>query len=198
MHNYDDEYFFIVKDECNTRLPSLKADNTTTARGHTRAFRLTDRAPLIFRNGWKDEFQECRIKEEVADILFDGADFMVCEHIRDRLLPMSLPELTLHPSVYIDDSGAWHEDFWFLTFHSRLDCWDRERSRYLPGTSGKFIVLDYVLDRRVLDGTPLRQRLLFQMGGTLESRVLCHASLAPIFRQNGQSGAALISVRDYV
>jgi hypothetical protein len=196
MSSYDDDYFFILKDD-NPRLPSLKPDTNTAERRYDVEPPAMGSAPLIFSNAWKDENLRDGLKDDVADILFEGANFMVRDHIRERLLAADLPGLTIHPAIYIDDAGNWHEDFWFLTFHRELDCWDRDQSNFMPGTSSRAMVFDYSLSSTILDAIPLQRRLLFQMGGTLESRVLCHQSLAAIFRQNGGSGAVLTAIKDY-
>ncbi|MBB3222023.1 hypothetical protein [Pseudoduganella umbonata] len=197
MSKYNDEYVFILKNEDDLRLPSLKADITTSQRQYDVEPVPTDSSPYVFFNGWREENIRDGSKDHVANILFEGANFMVRDHIRELLLQRELPGLTMHPSIYLDDAGNRHEGFWFLTFKSELDCWDRDRSTFMPGTSTRDMVFNYSLSAEVLNAIPLQQRLLFQMGGTLESPVLCHRSLAAIFRQNGDSGAMLKAVRDY-
>jgi hypothetical protein len=198
---YDEEYFFILKNDDNARLPTLKADKNTAARNFYYQPIPTGSAPLIFFNGYREEFREDGVADDAVDILFAGANFAVRDPIRERLLTFNIPHITMHPAVYIDDRDTWHEDFWFVAFDRRFDCWDRARSEYDPdpleiGGHKMYSIYQYVLDDRVLDATPLEQRLLFQMGGTDDELVLCHRSLAPIFRQEGASGAVLKPVRD--
>jgi hypothetical protein len=56
---------------------------------------------------------------------------------------------------------------------------------------------EYVFDKNVLDNTPLAQRLLFKMGGTVGAFVFCHESIAGIFRRETPSGARLVLASEY-
>jgi hypothetical protein len=58
-------------------------------------------------------------------------------------------------------------------------------------------VYEYVLNKELLDKTPLEQRLLFKMGGTLEAFVFCHESIAVLFRRGMPNGARLVLASDY-
>jgi len=202
MNKYDDDYFFIRSDDENARLPALTPDINTSERRYAQQPAAPGSAPLIFTNSWKDEFAARRVKDEVADILFEGVNFIVRDHIRERLLPMEIPNLHMHPAVYIDDRGNWHEDFWFLAITNDLDCWDRTTSTYAKrqitiGSETLYSMYTYSLNSELLDRTPLAERLLFQMGGTLDGLVTCHKSLAGVFRGNGTNGARLQAITDY-
>lgn len=64
----------------------------------------------------------------------------------------------MHPSVFIDDRGHWHEDYWFLIFPTQFDCWDREESDYEeePLELGGYLlhsVYTYRLNSDLLDKT---------------------------------------------
>ncbi|WP_229487505.1 type VI secretion system Vgr family protein [Pseudoduganella lutea] len=58
------------------------------------------------------------------------------------------------------------------------------------------MVFAYSLCAAVLEAIPLQQWLLFQLGGTVESHVMCHRSLVPIFRGTSKGGAVLKGVRE--
>jgi hypothetical protein len=202
LNDYDDDYFILARDSDNDRIPFLTPDTSTAQRRFYYEPIPPGSAPLIFYNGYKNEFREGGIKEDIADVLFAGSNFVVRDHIRERLLQYPLPGVTIHPAVYIDDENQWHEDFWFVAFESRFDCWDRVRTDYdrdpMEIAGEEFYSINkYALDEEVLDRTPLENRLLFQMGGTDVDLAFCHKSLAPLFRQNGNSGAAVIALRDY-
>jgi hypothetical protein len=202
MSKYDDEYFFIRSDDDNERLPALTPDTNTNERRYAQQRPAPGSAPLIFTNGWKEEFAARRVKDEVADILFEGVNFIVRDHIRERLLALEIPHLYMHPAVYIDDLGNWHEDFWFVGITKEFDCWDRATSAYAKkqmtiGSETLYSMYTYSLNSDLLDQTPLPERLLFQMGGTLDGRITCHVSLAALFRGNGKNGARLQAIRDY-
>lgn len=202
MTDYDSEYFFILKPD-NDRLPSLVPDTNTEDRQFRFQAQPMGSAPLIFVNGWKEHDKQKRVAGLTPDILFPGADLIVRTPIREKLLAYDIPNLSIHPAVYIDDEDKWHEDFWYLTFTEMFDCWDRETSDYdqdePPIRLGGYElhqVYSYNLNKELLDRTPLQDRLLFKMGGTLDGYVVCHKSLCSIFRA-GAGGAELQSVADY-
>ena len=202
MSDFTKEYFFIRRDEKNKRLPILKADKDTGERRYYYQPVPIGSAPFIFFNGFKEEFKRSGIHDQVADVLFAGAQFIVRDSIREKLLALEIPGLRIHPAVYIDDSNNRHEDFWFVGFQDEFDCWDRQRSVYDPdpleiGDEKMYSVYTYVFDDNLLARTPLQQKLLFKMGSTDDKWIVCHQSIAGLFRQSGQSGVALIPVGEY-
>jgi len=91
-----------------------------------------------------------------------------------------------------------------MTFAERFDCWDRDNSNYEKesppirlGGFELFLVYDYSFNSELLDKLPLEQRLLFKMGGTIDGYIVCHESLAHLFRQGDKSGAELTLISDY-
>ncbi|MTV40782.1 hypothetical protein [Duganella radicis] len=203
MHNYDHEYFFVQKMD-DDRLPSLTPDKNTVARHYSFEPQPNGSAPFVFFDGGSDYARKLGIvpRKDIPDILFDGADLVVRNHIRDALVALNLPGLHIHPAVFIDAYKNWHEDYWFLAFPECLDCWDRELSYFEqePIRLGGFAlhsVYTYVLDANVLDKTPLSQRMLFKMGGTQDPYIVCHEKIAAIFRGNGPSGAKLVNIPDH-
>ena len=107
--------------------------------------------------------------------------------------------------LYIHDDGKWHENLWFMTITERLDCWDRNNSNYdqddPPIRLGGFeldLVYKYSLNEELLDKIPLEQRLLFQMGGSIDAFFVCHQKLLGLFLHGGlKSGVKLTSIADY-
>jgi hypothetical protein len=202
MKNYNQEYYFIEKDESNERLPSLLPDRNTQDRRFRHENEQPGSPPLVFSNGWKHENLKNRTKDVIADILFDGSNFMVKGYIRERLLNYDISNLNIHPAIYIDDRDTWHEDYWYLTFTRLIDCWDRATSTYNPkpmniADETLFGVYTYGLDTGILESLPLSDRLLFKMGGTVRGMVVCHKSLRGLFRGGGLSGAMLTAISDY-
>jgi hypothetical protein len=202
MTKFDHDYFFIRSDAANNRLPFLKADLNTQERHHDFQPQPMGSAPLVFVNGMKEDFRERRVKADVTDILFNGSNFMVRDHMREQLLQFDIPNLHIHPAIYIDDSDDWHEDYWFLTFSTLFDCWDRTASDYDDdpveiGDAKMYSVYEYSLNSELLDSIPLKDRLLFKMGGTIQGMVVCHKSIAGIFRSGQNTGARLQLISDY-
>jgi hypothetical protein len=202
MSKYDQEYFFIRSDESRERLPYLRPDTNTNERRFRSRAPAMGSSPLIFTNALKDDFRKSKVKAEIADILFESSNFLVRDHIREALLRYDIPGMFMHPSVYVDDDDEWHEDYWFVGFTTRFDCWDRAASTYSSppleiGDKEFYDMYTYSLNTQLLDATPLHQRLLFQMGATQDAMVVCHKDIAGLFRQNGRSGAMLQGIKDY-
>ncbi|WP_145648832.1 hypothetical protein [Pseudoduganella lurida] len=200
MKNFDEDYFFIME-ELNESLPSLTATEETVERNYSFQPPPPGSSPFFFFNGAR-EFKERRgipPTTQMPNILFNGTNLVIRTHLRDALLAMEIPGLFMHPSVYIDEKDHWHEDFWFLIFPKRFDCWDRKKSDYNPdpirlGGFNLHSIYAYSLDKEKLNDTPLNQRLLFKMGETQEAYTLCHKSLAHIFRD---SGTRLITIAGF-
>lgn len=202
---YENEYFFICRPKESPQLPALKPDKNTEQR-HFRFEALPlGQAPLKFYNSWKEENRAEGVRTITPDILFDGANLMVHDKIRERLLDIETPKLHIYPSIYVDDDDRWHEDFWYLTFTERFDCWDRRTSNY--GQDGPpvrlggfeyFQVYNYSFNSDLMKNTPLEQRLIFEMGGTLDPYVTVHESIiGKVFGSPGANGADYIRVSDY-
>lgn len=202
MSNYDHEYYFIRADDDNDQLPYLRPDTNTNVRSFRNKPQPAGSAPLIFTNALKQDFRAAGTTDDATDILFESSNFVLRGHIRDRLLQFKIPDMHIHPSVYIGDRDHWHEDYWFLGFARRFDCWDRNKSTYTEepleiGDSAFFDMHTYSLNSKLLDETPLSNRLLFQIGATQDAMIVCHESIAEIFRGNGKSGAMLQGIADY-
>jgi hypothetical protein len=202
--DYDNEYFFISKPDADKTLPLLEPDKNTENINFDFEVLPVRSPPLVFHNGWKHEYKQRGITATCPDILFAGADLVVRSTIRDKLLALDLPNIHFQPTVYIDDRDKWHEDFWYLTFPERLDCWDRDASDYEQdvepirlGGFELYQVYAYTLNGPLMDSIPQQKRLLFKMGGTTSADILCHASLLSIFSGTGHSGAQLTPVKQF-
>ncbi len=204
MSKYDSEYFFIRKPKNNAALPFLSPDNDTADRNFRFEPQLAGAAPLIFNNTWVGENKKNGTKSVVVDVMFEGDDLVVHARIRDKLLLLNIPEVYIHRAIYIDDIGNRHEDFWYLTFPNRLDCWDRDYSDYErddpPVRLGGFEmyqIYEYSFDSEVLDKLELKDRLLFKMGGSLDGFIVCHVSIASIFSGGPVGTVELTQISEY-
>lgn len=201
MSVYEQQYY-ILRAAKGDHVPFLGPDETTADRNFSFESQPLGSAPLIFRNTEKQKNLAEGVKDAVTAILFHGTNPVVRTSIRDALLALDIPNMFLHPAVYIDDRDQWHEDYWYVTFTALFDCWDRElsdKSTSFLETNGqkRYDVYEYVFDKNVLDNTPLAQRLLFKMGGTVGAFVFCHESIAGIFRRETPSGARLVLASEY-
>lgn len=201
MTDYDSEYFFILKPKQSPKIPFLVPDQNTSGRRFRFEAQPMGSAPLVFTNANKDENKTAGIVAETPDVLFSGMSVLVRTPIRDKLLLADIPYLSMHPSIYIDDSDKWHEDYWFLTFTQEFDCWDREKSEFddepmKAGNAELFQVYSYRMNADLLAKTPLEERLLFKMGGDVHGYICCHKSLRGTFSAGGKSGAHFESLSD--
>lgn len=203
MQNYDDDYYFIRKDDDDC-LPSLTATEETVERGYTYQPQPAGSAPLVFFNGAKEHDRRMGIKPitDVPDILFNGSFLVVRAHIRNELIRLDVPSLHTHPAIFFGDDDQLHQDYWFLAFSERFDCWDRERSEYEGealelGGFKLHSVYTYSLNSELLDSVPLANRLFFQMGGTQDAFMVCHRTVARLFGSNTGNGVRLQLIKDY-
>jgi len=203
MKKYDQQYYFIDRAE-NDSLPDLGPDLNTEDRKFRYERQPVGSPPLVFENsGYEfDKKRGIPSLKHLPDILFDGSNLVVRSYIREKLLNYDIPNLHMHPTVYIHDDGKWHEDYWYMTFTEQFDCWDRQHSTYElePLEMGGFklhSVYTYSLNEELLDKTPLEQRLLFKMGGTQDGYIVCHQKLLGLFPSGSKSGAKFTTIADY-
>jgi len=208
MNKYNNEYFFLVQPRDDDKdvdvLPFLTPDETTAKLPYQYAVMPVGSKPLVFVNGEKEANARYGVSviQTPPPVLFAGNHPVVNGQIRERLLRLDLPNVALQPTVFIDDWGKWHEDYWYLTFLDRLDCWSRIDSDYEqsepPLELGGFElhqVYKFSLDDKVLDQVERQRRLLFQMGGTQEGFAVAHQSVAAMF--GGVAGVQVLRVQDY-
>jgi hypothetical protein len=205
MNNYDNEYYLLGKLKRRDDIPSLSADDRTSTRDYNHTRQDPSSPPLVFVNGAM-EYNAKRGVQSIPtppEILFDGSNMLVKLDVKEALLALKIPYLCMHPATYIHDDGKRYEDYWYVAFTDRFDCWDRKRSDYdrdseplRIGGSVLEEVYSYRLDVEALEKKPLRERLFFQMGGSTAAPLVCHESLYPIFHGTDGKGARLTLVAD--
>ncbi|MCC7601128.1 hypothetical protein IGS61_26815 [Janthinobacterium sp. FW305-129] len=204
MGKFDKEYYFIVSSG-NDANPMLTPDENTEGRAFRYEAQLIGSPPLVFFNGSFEYQRKNKIPSMKISscILLSGSNLVIPGSIRDVLLELEIPNLHMHPVAYKHDDKKWYEDYWFMAFSERFDCWDRKFSHYdqeaPPIELGGFVleqVYSYSLNDELLEKTPLRNRLLFQMGGDLSAFFVCHKSLLKLFN-GSQESIHLISIGDF-
>lgn len=206
MTSFDQDYFIIRKVRRRDEVPSLSADDTTVSRAHNYSRQDPTSPPFTFVNGAR-EYNEKRGVKSVAvlpEILFEGSNMLVKHDVKETLDTFGIPNLCMHPAIYIHDDGTRYDDFWYIAFDERFDCWDRANSEYdrdsAPVRLGGFeleAVYHYSLDVALLSATPLHRRLLFQMGGVIDAHLVCHRSLTTLFLAANGKGVELKPIAEF-
>lgn len=204
MTDHSNDYFFLRR-PADEGLPYPQPDEETAKLNFMFEVMPLGSRPLSFFNGMADMQKERRVRmyKGAPELMFVGSDLLASERVREKLLPRELSNLALQPAVYVDDEGKRHESFWYLTFTRRFDCWDRDRSEYDRddpielGGMQLFNVYSFKLKEKLLDSTPLQERLLFKMGGVNPAPVTVHKSLAGVFRSMGQGVCELQSLANF-
>jgi hypothetical protein len=193
------EYFFILEPE-DERIPFLTPDEDTSAKQYDWEMQPLGAKPLIFYNGAYEIQQRKRIVpiNPPLDILFSGNNLVVVDRIAYRLRDLEIPNFAIQPAIYIDHKDNWHENYWFLTFTTRFDCWDRESSTYEPEPHDTepplYSMYTYSLNEELLQKIPLADRRLFKMGGTTDGFIVAHKSIVNLFRVKGVD---IVPISDY-
>ncbi len=200
MTDFAQQYFFLSRPR-HEALPYLQPTKETAALNFRFEPVPRDSKPLKFCNGLADS-QKDRVvaaRRSLPEVLFSGTDLVVRSSISERLLKADIPNLVVQASIYIDESNVCHEDYWYLTFTKRFDCWDREKSDYRAkplelGGMALYSVYEYKLNEELLATTALKDRQLFKMGGVNPAPVTVHKSLAGVFRCVPEAALQLVAV----
>jgi len=199
MNAFNKEYY-IIHDSDNERLPFLTPDEDTVAKQYDWEVQPLGAKPLIFYNGCYERQKRLGYIpiDPPPEVLFNGSNLVVVDRIANRLWDLEIQNLAIQPAIYIDHKDNWHENYWFLTFTARFDCWDRQNSTYEPEPSGTepplYELYTYSLNDELIQKTPLAERRLFKMGGTSDGFIVAHKSIADLFRVKGVD---VVPIADY-
>jgi hypothetical protein len=204
MQNYNDQYYVCVSPEGEERI-FPKTNQRTKSADYSYTKQKEGSAPFFFDNAYKEDDLAEGNQWPIPDILVSNKNVLIVDKLYDKLMGIKINGLQLHSAVYIDDNDDWNENYWFLIFYERLDCWDRERSiilkkeRALNGSSTIIPakVEQFYLDGRVLDQIPEEQRLMFTMGGVVNKFVFFHQKIVDIISTNNFTGARFIKVSEF-
>lgn len=204
MTDFDKEYYFLSDDDREGR-PFPRPFHETDEREYWKKPIAPDAPPLAFYNGFK-RFQRKRGAKPVPappDVMFERYNLIVRKPLLDALLVHEPAGIFTHPAWYVHDDKTLHDDFHYLGFRQRFDCWDRNLSDYARkdedagSTDHEPNVLTFRLNAQLLAQTPMNERLLFVMGGCFLPNVVCHESLLPLFLGGEYSGISATRVDDY-
>lgn len=201
MFHANDEYFFI-DGAGNEDLPSLTPNEDTSWRLLRSWQNPEGDAPYVFHNGALDYQMGTGIKpiKKLPEVLIGTDDFFFSDSKFEKFDSLELPGMVAHPCIYIDHDGDWHENMWHVSVVKKIDCWDRNLSKYKPESAEEtpdgtiYRVKRYYLDNKVLELIPIKERLIFRLGGVKYGGTLIHQSLKPFFEGYG---VQFIAVEDY-
>lgn len=203
MTDFDKEYYFLSHGT-DEGTPSPSPFYETDEREYWKKPMAQDSVPLAFFNSGKRYNRKRSIKPMPAppDVMFERDNLIVRKHLRDALLERKVAGIFTHPAWYVHDDKTLHDDYHYIGFHQKFDCWDRDLSEHsgqdedADPTDRELNVWTFRLNAQVLARTPLNQRLLFVMGGCFLPQVVCHESLLPLFLGGENSGIRASRVDD--
>ncbi|WP_233520560.1 imm11 family protein [Flocculibacter collagenilyticus] len=204
MSSYNHDYFIVLNDYHENTIYA-KALKKSADRDYEFEKLTLGQDPLFFENGYKKEAIEKGINLSVTDVLMNGVFPIINTRLRDKIKHIKFKGMQLYPSVYIDDKDQWHEDYWCMNFYETVDCWDKQKSKTEKFTEEQMQnpdylefadIYKYVLDEKVLDGIPLKDRLIFKMDGGVDY-IFIHQSIANILMEDNPTGIKLVKVSDF-
>lgn len=199
MNDLNTEYYFAFRPDDDS-VPILQADENARFRRY-RYSKLSFGAPLMFGNGFRDEFIKRGITEKLGGVLNDSPFYLVETRIRDEIERFSTPGLQLYPAIYVDNAGQYHEDYWFTNFHESVDVMDWDASVYdvIDGESpedDEYLFDKILLDSRKLSAIPEKQRLLLHVENL--GYVIFHQRIVDFVTGHGISGVNFFRVSEFV
>jgi hypothetical protein len=210
MTNFEKEYYILERDS-NDSLPTPSPFHETAAREFREKLLAPDSPPLAFYNiskRWARRHGHPMMPEP-PDVMFDFDNLLVRKPVRDTLLGTGISRILTHPAWYVHDDKTLHEDYWYVGFIGRFDCWDRKLSEYTGkdkegdddgeegGTSLPPNIMTLRFNAQLLANTPFNERQLFVLDGCFSPGVVCHESLLPQFHGFENSGTRATLVEDY-
>lgn len=200
MNKYNDQYYIVMLTLNEDRIFVDPLQKTADRNYHFKKQPIGSE-PFFFENSDREEDKKDGITHLLPDVLMEGANLLVNQTTRDYLKQYTIYGLQMNPSIYIDDNGNWHENYWFLTFFETVNCLDRVKSdvEEIPAIpdNDKPLVNKYSLDSKVLDKIPEENRLLFKMGNVTDQYVFVHQRIADYFAENNVTGIHLSKVSEF-
>lgn len=204
MTEFEKQYYFLKRAKLES-LPYPSAFHESNEREYWKSPLPPGSAPLAFHNGQKRDNRREGIQSLPVppDVMFEHGNLIVRNHVRNALLERKVTGLFMHPAWWVHDDKSLYEDYCYIGFLEKFDCWDRELSEHsgqeedAAPTDTTPSVWSYRLNARLLEQTPLNERLLFVMGGCFAGDLVCHESILPLFHGGENSGTRAILVADY-
>ena len=199
VRNFEKEYYLIKRGRSDS-LPCPRPFHETEECDYQRTPPDPASPPLSFFNiakTWARKHGHPPLPFP-PDVMFEFDNMLVRKTVRDALLEKGVSRIYTHPAQYVHDDKTLHDDYWYVGFTAKFDCWDRELSEYSEGTpSIPPDIYSLRFNERLLAATPLNERLLFVLDGCFSPGLVCHESLLPLFHGQENSGTRATRVEDY-
>lgn len=203
---YNEKYYFCAVPKGSDRLFVVPNKKRMKSSAYSYLKPKVGSPPFFFNSSATSVKRNAKAgnKWPITDALVCDGNVLVNNELWEKIKEFNTGGLAFHPSVFIDDEDVWHENFMFMVFSKKLDCWDRERSvieeeeeRLADGTVFPATVERFYLDDKVLDKIPENQRLMFKMGGVQNRFVCFHQKIVDIFDQNAAAGIRFLKVSEF-
>jgi len=188
MEGLDDSYYIISRDGSREGVTFAAGDAETKELRYGTEYLPAGRA-MFFHNTNAEDFRREGIKENIGDIIFNGANFIIKNKIRDQLLKYPIQGVQYYPAVYTDIDGNNHYDYFFVNIYEDKDWCYIERSQ-LDHRGQKRLdrgdepgVESIVLDFHKMLLVPEDERLIFRMGNIDMGEIIIHKKVKDIFEQ---------------
>ena len=194
-----DKEYYVLERPARDEVSLLSATRNTASEDFRKYGQYLSK-PIFFTNDWRDENVKAGILEEQSHILFNGNDILISKEVVEVLRLLDIQNIDFTSAIYIDDKDQYHEEYYFVRFRGKVDCWSRIDSDYNKkprSSSGLHYVYSYSLNDETLQEIDLKSRLIFKMAGTSLSLCFVHKALAEELLKLGIPGDYLTPVLDY-
>lgn len=184
MKNYNDEYFFVKRDQ-NSRIPDLTFDG----KDRHYSLKVLHPFPLEYTKALCLKFSNPPRKPLMADFHKLGTpSAVITEKLKVVFESLELDYIQLIPALIRDKSDDIIEGYHILKISNPIECLDIEKSDYKTMLDGDILAFNkLVLDNEKLDQIPLNNRLIFNLGEH-SSTVLYHISIVEKLLETAPTG----------
>ncbi len=203
MSKYNDEYFIALLPPGDDQI-YLKPNSQTAKRKYHYTKLNLGEAPLFFQNSYRESDNN---QWAITNVLVDMSGLLVTQPIYEAIRVYGIDSMQTYPSVYVDDNGTYHEEYWYIGFVDELQCLNAEDSSIVlfdfdeededEDDEERLEVKKYSLDDATLDNIPEEQRLMFKIGGCSKKHVFVHRKIVDIFERNNALGVRFFKVSDF-
>ncbi|MER2497038.1 DUF1629 domain-containing protein [Vibrio neptunius] len=194
MRRYEEQYYILKRVEFRETFLSLRATENTGVRNHTYEKLDYGDGPVFFENGYKGE-----IPFHLTNAQMESIYPVVSEDVASVLKGYHIEGFQLFPAIIIDDDGKWHEGFYFFNFYRDIDCVDFQNSvvRNYSAAKRNNTVLQYKLDKSVLDAIPEEHRLMIKLAGVTGGALLFHENIVNALAKFNIEAFQFFKLSDY-